>query len=582
MPVQLRCTVATAVLVLAASATAQPASRAILTGYVDRNGRVVEPATWEGGSDPVAGDWVAVTRAGKTGFLNLRTHATTGLKFDGTAADNARVLFADGPEPVRAGRLWGYADDTGALVITPQFAEARPFGADGLAIAIADAGGVRRQGMIDHTGRWVIPVRFELLRRFSGGLAVFARGDRYGAIDRTGREVIAPAFTMLQDFADNGLAGATLDNPFRFDGKARWGYVDRTGRWIISAQFDSVGSFKPGQIDGGLAAPVGLARVGLTSTQVGWIDAQGRLAVRFPAGIIAWGLSPNGLVRFQETATAHYGFTDTSGRIVIPAHFSQVGGFDAAGLASATIGTQAGYIHANGQWAFPPRFTSTGTFDATGQAEAEENGTSELIDRTGRVLATLTHGENFYWRRGPYANFQLYPPRFDYPPQRFGRWTLTRTLYAVPRVPIMGPAPIGEISLSFRTSDGLVRWGLDTQGWVLNATTAVGPAVEPDMTASTALKAVPATPDALLPLWRASVEPGGAGLSIGVTPPDAPARAAQRERLAQVAAARKAHEEELDAAVADLPAALTALRGAITEQFGQLPGAPCMPPQCVY
>ena len=211
MPVQLRRTVATAVLVLAASATAQPASRAILTGYVDRNGRVVEPATWEGGSDPVAGDWVAVTRAGKTGFLNLRTHATTGFKFDGTAADNARALFADGPEPVQVGRLWGYADDAGALVITPQFAEARPFGADGLAIAIADVGGVRRQGMIDHTGRWVIPARSEQLRRFSGGLAVFARGDRYGAIDRTGREVIAPAFTMLQDFADNGLAGATLD-----------------------------------------------------------------------------------------------------------------------------------------------------------------------------------------------------------------------------------------------------------------------------------------------------------------------------------------------------------------------------------
>jgi hypothetical protein len=123
-----------------------------------------------------------------------------------------------------------------------------------------------------------------------------------------------------------------------------------------------------------------------------------------------------------------------------------------------------------------------------------------------------------------------------------------------------------------------VRWSLDTQGWVLNATTAVGPAASPDMTASTQLKAVPATPDALLPLWRASVEPGSAGVSIGVMPPSEPARAAQRERLAQIAASSKTNDAELDAAAADLPAAL---REAIAEQLGQISGAPRMPPQCV-
>jgi hypothetical protein len=155
--------------------------------------------------------------------------------------------------------------------------------------------------------------------------------------------------------------------------------------------------------------------------------------------MIAWGVSPNGLVRFQDTATDRYGFADTSGHVVIPVRFAQVGGFDVAGLASATEGTQAGYIGPNGRWAFPPRFTLTGTFDANGQAQAEENGTSELIDRTGRVLATLTHGENFYWHDGAYAAFQVYPPRFDYPPHRFGRWTLTSTFYAVPRVPIWAP-----------------------------------------------------------------------------------------------------------------------------------------------
>ena len=55
---------------------AQTLRRVPLTGYVDRTGQVVEPAKWEAGSTIFCGDWVAVRRGGKTGYLNLRTRAT--------------------------------------------------------------------------------------------------------------------------------------------------------------------------------------------------------------------------------------------------------------------------------------------------------------------------------------------------------------------------------------------------------------------------------------------------------------------------------------------------------------------------
>jgi len=108
---------------LAASVEAQAPRRIPLTGYVDRSGSLIEPAVWETGSTLFKGDWVAVSRKGKSGYLNLRTRATTGLIFDGVAdARYDHALFSHGPEPVKVGTLWGYADEKGQIVIEPRFA----------------------------------------------------------------------------------------------------------------------------------------------------------------------------------------------------------------------------------------------------------------------------------------------------------------------------------------------------------------------------------------------------------------------------------------------------------------------------
>lgn len=80
-----------------------------------------------------------------------------------------------------------------------------------------------------------------------------------------------------------------------------------------------------------------------------YIDATGAVVTKFPEHIMIWGVSGNWLVRFQNQKTARYGFADgATGEIVVPARFSQVGGFGEIGLAYATEDGQARYIQSDG------------------------------------------------------------------------------------------------------------------------------------------------------------------------------------------------------------------------------------------
>lgn len=568
--------------VLGGQSVAQPAPRIPLFGYVDRSGNVVEPAVYSAGSTVFRGDWVAVHKGGKAGYLNLRTKASTGIVFDDVKEDLERVLFADAPEPVQLGGKWGFVDPTGKLVIPAKFDGASSFGADGLAVVdvIPAAGVPRRQGLIDKAGAFVVLPKYEAVGHYVADLASFSVDGRWGKIDRQGREVIPPRFKSLGAFAGNGLAPASLNGEFS-DPATLYGYVDRSGRFAIAESYKWAGSFDPTPFDGGMEAPEGLARVVLSSGETAYIDSGGKVVTRFPARMYAYGISPNGLVRFQDTITAKYGFADRSGAIVIPARFGQVGAFDRNGLASATLGGKAGYIRADGSWAFEPRFSFVSAFDEHGQAQADENGKAVLIDGSGRTVATLPDGTSFFWQRSDYASFRAIPPRIDYPVEQFGGWRLERTLYAAPEHDTMEPAPIGSIRLAFRTSDGLVRWAIETEGWVIDVTTRQGPEKNWDASSRTRLDKLPTRAKALTRILAEHLTER-AGTRIAMSPPGGGDRAAQRARLQRSAASRSAYLAELKASAPDLERALRAMDARIREQFGTLSGPPCMPPRCVY
>ncbi len=140
---------------------------------------------------------------------------------------------------------YGYIDTTGAVVIEPRFKKAFAF-SEGLARVEVATSGLDRYGYIDLSGTTVIEPRYAAAWDFSEGLARVGLGDasglfRYGFIDRTGALVIGPRFESARDFSE-GLAAVVIDG--------KWGYIDRTGAWVIEPRFFYAMSFVPS----GLAA----------------------------------------------------------------------------------------------------------------------------------------------------------------------------------------------------------------------------------------------------------------------------------------------------------------------------------------
>ncbi|WDF75221.1 WG repeat-containing protein [Novosphingobium sp. KACC 22771] len=573
-------------LLISTGVEAQTLRRVPLIGYVDRSGQIIEPAQWEAGSPHFLGDWVAVRRDGKAGFLNLRTRATTGLIFDEVNEDLLfrHKLFAHGPEPVRVGDKWGYADQTGRIVIEPRFAGARSFDEAGLAIIQIPAkdGYGLSAGMIDRSGRVVVEPRYGIIRPFGGHtLTGVSKDGLFGAIDRTGREVISMRFAAIGGFAANGLAPATLTGGYGM-GSSRWGFVDATGNFVIPERFNSADDFERPPSDGELYAPAGLARVTLLSGENAYIDAKGEVVTRFPAGIGVWGISPNGLARFQDSSNGRYGFADAkTGLIVIPARFSGASAFDDHGLAAAKENERAGYIHADGQWAFPPRFTATSRFDSIGLARVTEEGRTELIDRNGKVVTTLAHGDQFFIQDNDFSAFNVFPGQEEAPTQHFGTWALDATLYAVPRMPSLMPTTTGKIRLSFASDDTLVRWRIETEGWVVTLVNEEGPSGAPYVTRITRLADFPADAESLLTLLARQFD-GHSTPSAAAIPAANAAQAAQAKQASLILANRARYLSQLRGSTSDLTPALAAMRKRVSEQFGKLSGMPCMPPQCVY
>ena len=117
--------------------------------------------------------------------------------------------------PVSVGGKWGYADESGNVVIEPKYEEVGPF-SDGLAAVAVGAdphaksvirGSTEhgfytfyiiradlRWGYVDETGRLTIPLRFNYGFPFSDGLAAVKVGRKVGYIDRSGRMAIRPRF----------------------------------------------------------------------------------------------------------------------------------------------------------------------------------------------------------------------------------------------------------------------------------------------------------------------------------------------------------------------------------------------------
>ncbi len=124
--------------------------------------------------------------------------------------------------PLDFGGNWGYVDESGAPVIHPGFAAARPF-VEGLAAAKL----VEKWGFIDMEGDYVMNPVYDEVGDFSEGVASVKWYGRWGYIDRQGRFAVQPRYQAARPFR-GGWGEVQLG--------LRWGRVNLAGEAVFTEQ----------------------------------------------------------------------------------------------------------------------------------------------------------------------------------------------------------------------------------------------------------------------------------------------------------------------------------------------------------
>jgi len=307
--------------------------------------------------------------------------------------------------PLKISNKYGYINNTGEVIISPQFDVAWPF-SDGLALVeinnnygyINEEGKIKipptfdgagsfengfasvrnngNWGHIDTAGNIITPIKYEFVSHFENGLARVSKrhskykySDRwkckYGFTNTLGEIVIDIKYSYANKFSE-GLAGVEINN--------KWGYIDTNENIVIDPKFENAHDFQEG-----------LAAVKLDN-KWGFINKGGDIVIE-PEFVGAKEFS-EGLCTVSIKSYDDYGVIDTLGNWIINPIYDYVGSFS-EGYFRVKINDKWGFIDKSGSFVINPIYNSVGNFE-NGISQVSLNGKDFYIKRTGEKI-TITH-----------------------------------------------------------------------------------------------------------------------------------------------------------------------------------------------
>jgi len=301
------------------------------------------------------------------------------------------------------GKLWGYINQNGEMLIEPVYKKCYAFSEEGLApiyeskkfqfintkgeVIDTDINGFKliegfigfggvqgysdglvavqknkSWGFLNTNGGVEIMLKYEKVSSFSGGFAVAQDGGNFYVLNKKGEEskVEGIEIVNLKGFVE-GLA------PFA-DNTKKYGFINTDAEVAIEAQFASVGNFYGG-----------LAWAKTFDKKVGFINAAGEWVVN-PQFLAAKNFDPvSGLARVK-TADG-WAYTDKNGNITKVTVSESWGDFY-EGLAKGKKEGKTGYFNNKGEWAIEPQFEGGRNFK-NGFAAVKQGGKWGFIDKSG-------------------------------------------------------------------------------------------------------------------------------------------------------------------------------------------------------
>lgn len=195
-------------------------------GYISEDGKYLIPAKYKDGTPFQDGLAFVVSDGGYPTCIDKSGET----KFQLKQAKNA-FWFSEGLAMFQTSNgKFGFVDESGKVVINPQFEYARPFHESYAAVCQN-----KKWGFIDKSGKIVINPQFEGVMDFHKGKASFYNGKQCGFIDSKGSYIINPQFDYAMSISE-GMASV-------YSGKL-FGYIDENGKIMINPQFEEALSFK--------------------------------------------------------------------------------------------------------------------------------------------------------------------------------------------------------------------------------------------------------------------------------------------------------------------------------------------------
>ncbi|WP_316831889.1 SEL1-like repeat protein [Pedobacter aquatilis] len=225
-------------------------------GYINQKGEMVIPVQFKSAypfSDGVAmvdtkQKWAQhIDKTGKILEDNKTQTSTTTAQNQDKPVQNLYIGYKNG--------LFGYSDNTGAMVIPYKYTQAGRF-SEGLAHVWAEGKGF---GYIDSSDKLIIPYSYENAQEFYEGLAAVKIKDKWGYIDKKGNQVISPMYDKVDEFRE-GLVAVKLNG--------NWGYIDKKGSQVVPFEYNVISPFSQG-----------LAAVFKYGQGFGYIDNKGKVVI---------------------------------------------------------------------------------------------------------------------------------------------------------------------------------------------------------------------------------------------------------------------------------------------------------------
>jgi len=329
-------------------------------------------------------------------------------------------IYSQSLIPFRDGKLWGYSNPEGKIILPCTYDNAYPFTATGAVVVVNN-----KYGLIDTKGKWLIPASFDSLGQFNNSIAIFKKEGKLGLTDKTGK-ITLPADYQKIERLKSGFYQLCLSEILN-------GFANKNGVLILPAEYREVNDFRYGR-----------AVVQKKWSNDPWniVDEKGNIVFSLKSGEGFYDNNAkyfsNGVLHYRTfSPNAGGGLYDSSGKMLIyipnACCYNEeeriLRGMYMKGLFPATRSGEikdtlpdgkvitlkypVGYCDSTGRFVIKPKFNEAGEF-RNGTALVLQDGKAWLINQKGESVMAEKYNKGFYVSdtrvvfRNNYNNYYLY------------------------------------------------------------------------------------------------------------------------------------------------------------------------------